>query len=276
MYEFPFLPIQFFKNKEIKTGNWTAEEIFRSSGTTDMKKSQHYIFSLDKYHKNALQLFEDHYDSISKYSILALLPGYLERSDSSLVSMVNHFMSMSRANVNGFFLNEFQQLHSILLDNIRNMQPTILIGVTFALIDFARKYSLPENECIIVETGGMKGRGKELLRKVVHSTLRDRLASPHIHSEYGMTELLSQAYSFGEGLFEMNDKMRVMIRPIDDPFGLPLMGKLGRIDVIDLANEHTCAFIATDDLGIQINEYQFKVRGRIDNSDIRGCNLLYQ
>lgn len=272
----PFMPISFFKNFEIKTGFWQSEKVFESSGTTGTVPSRHHVREESAYLQNTQLIFEAEYGALSNYCFLALLPGYLERANSSLVSMINYFISLSKDQDSGFYLRNFEDLYATLKDKIRKETPTILWGVSHALMDFGAAFDFPENEVIVMETGGMKGKRAELPKEALHQFLSDQLRTPNIHSEYGMTELLSQLYSKDNGRFMPNNRMRVLIRPIDDPMGKPMINKRGRLDIIDLANVDTCSFIATDDLGIKTDKNELIVIGRMDNSDIRGCNLLYQ
>lgn len=270
----PFLPIQFFKNHTIKTGNWTADRIFTSSGTTASMTSTHELFSPNFYKKNAQLGFETFYGAVKDYCVLALLPSYLERSGSSLIFMVADFIEQSKYSESGFFLNNVEELLEILTQLQNRNVPTLLIGVSFALLDLAEK--MPQNlgNTIIMETGGMKGRRKEITRPELHAILKKGFHATAIHSEYGMTELFSQAYSQGNGLFSPSPTMRVLTREVTDPLNLQKAGKTGVLNIIDLANLDTCSFIATDDLGKVYEDNSFEILGRLDASDVRGCNLL--
>lgn len=272
--DIPHLPIGFFKSHEVLTGKVRPQHVFTSSGTTGTQTSKHYVADLGHYHRGAEMAFQRVYGSVEGYCVLALLPAYLERKGSSLVDMARHFIGLSTDQDSGFYLDELDQLHKLLLKKISDKKPTLLLGVTFALLDLAEKYQLPENDLVIMETGGMKGRRKELLRTEVHALLKPRLGVQKIHSEYGMTELLSQAYSTGEGFFEAPPWMKVSIRQTDDPFSPERPGKTGGVNVIDLANIDSCAFIETQDLGRLYPDARFEIMGRFDNSDIRGCNLM--
>lgn len=275
LHEIPFLPIEFFKNKTIKTGQWSSENYFLSSGTAG-DRSTHLIKNLEDYLDNTESCFRMAYGrSIDEFCWLALLPGYLENKYSSLIAMVNGFIGKSSQKDSAFYLDDFEGLYRVLIRKIDQNVPTILLGVTHALLEFGREYQLPPNKIIVMETGGMKGKGKELTRMELHKLLRSFFQTPHIHSEYGMTELSSQFYALQEGVFKENDRAHVLIRPVDDPFGLCPQNKTGRLDIIDLANGHSSAFIATSDLAVRVDKNKFKVIGRLDNSDIRGCNLLY-
>jgi len=272
--QIPFLPISFFKSKVIKTGNWKEECIFNSSGTTGMVRSSHYILSTDFYLKNCVKGFSKFYDSPKKYAILALLPSYLERDGSSLILMVEHFIRQSEHKESGFFLNNMDDLAARLKICMENDIPVLLLGVSFALLDFAEKYPMPLHNTVIMETGGMKGRRKEILRKELHTILKNAFKTDSIHSEYGMTELMSQAYSKGDGLFSCTDTMKILIRDSSDPLSILPAGRNGAVNIIDLANVDSCAFIASEDIGMLYENGDFEILGRFDSSDIRGCNLL--
>jgi phenylacetate-coenzyme A ligase PaaK-like adenylate-forming protein len=273
--DIPFLPIEFFKSHQILSTSGKVMKVFNSSGTTGQQTSKHYTTDLLHYQKNSLQIFENAYGSIKDYAILALLPSYLERDGSSLVYMVKHFIQKSGHAESGFFLNNHEELYQRLNALEQQGQKTLLIGVSFGLLDFIENYKIKLNHTIVMETGGMKGRRKEMIRKELHQKLSDGFGVSHIHSEYGMTELLSQAYSKGEGIFNLPQTMKVFIRDPEDPLTLfSDLNKTGGINVIDLANIHSCAFIATKDLGQNVKKNQLKILGRFDNSDIRGCNLL--
>jgi hypothetical protein len=275
----PFLPIQFFKTHSVIATQFEPEIIFESSGTGNMQRSKHFVKSLELYEKSFTLAFELFYGTETEWCILGLLPSYLERSNSSLVTMVDRLMKNSGHSFSGFYLNDFDKLHHTLLHNEILQQPTLLIGVTYALLDFAEKYQMKLNSTIIMETGGMKGRREELTRGQVHDMLQKRLGITSVHSEYGMTELLSQAYSRGKGLFKCAPWMKVLIRDEDDPLNITCRlrskaPKTGLINVIDLANIFSCSFIATDDLGKLYGNDYFEVLGRCDASEVRGCNLL--
>ncbi len=272
--EIPFLPIQFFKSQIIKTGAWEGEQIFTSSGTTGQTPSKHFVKSLHWYTNNTIIGFEKFYGPVENYCWLALLPAYLERSGSSLVYMADQFIKKSRSPESGFYLNNYDDLIKQLKKCQKNNIPTILLGVTFALLDLAEQYPMSLPDLVIMETGGMKGRRKEIIRREVHHILKTAFQVPAIHSEYGMTELFSQAYARKEGIFQCSPTMRVYAREITDPFSAPITGKTGVINIIDLANVDTIAFIATEDLGKVYRDGRFEVLGRLDNSEIRGCNLM--
>ncbi len=270
----PFLPISLFKEYKIKTGEWKEEAIFESSGTTGQIRSKHFVRSLDWYNKISQICFEKRYGNIENYCVLALLPSYLERKNSSLVHMAQNFINKSKFNESGFFLDDFEKLRSVLQKCVNQNIPTLLIGVSFGLLDFAEQFPTDLQNVIVMETGGMKGRRKELTRTELHERLMKAFQTKSIHSEYGMTELLSQAYSKGKGIFQCNETMQVMTREITDPLSLENLNRPGVINVIDLANIDSCSFIGTDDLGRVFDDGNFEVLGRLDSSDIRGCNLM--
>jgi hypothetical protein len=270
----PFLPIQFFKTHQIITDNCSAELLFKSSGTTSQTTATHHVANKHIYEQSFTQGYQHFYNAPKQSCIIGLLPSYVENGDSSLVYMVNHFINESTNADSGIYLYDFAKLATVLQHNSLHQIDTLLIGVTYALLDFASQYAMPLNDCItIMETGGMKGRGVELTRMQVHQQLRTAFGLQYIHSEYGMTELLSQAYSKANGLFECSSTMQVLIRDINDPLQTLLQGK-GALNIIDLANIHSCSFIATQDVGEVLPDGTFYVNGRIDASDVRGCNML--
>ncbi|MFK7756094.1 MAG: acyl transferase [Flavobacteriales bacterium] len=274
--EIPFLPIRFFKDRSLLISEKKAETIFRSSGTTSAQTSEHHVADLKLYEHSFTTYFEMVYDQCSELEILALLPSYLERSDSSLVYMVNSLIERTESEHSGFYLQNYQELLAKIKELQQKSKPIILFGVTFALLDIATHYPNTNWDSLtIIETGGMKGRGKELTRAELHHELYSKLNPDHIHSEYGMTELLSQAYSSGD-IFTPPPWMKISTREIDDPFSTQEFNKTGGINIIDLANVDSCAFIATDDLGQVDDAGRFKVLGRFDHSDVRGCNLMVQ
>lgn len=270
----PFLPIEFFKTHKITTGTQPEEKIFSSSGTTGSVPSLHYISDLSIYKESFQKAFELFYGNPQEFAILALLPSYLERSGSSLIYMVDDLIKKSRYPQSNYFLYNhedlFKQLNSLQEKNI----PTILFGVTYALLNFAENYPIHFPSLIVMETGGMKGQRREMIREELHEILCNGFGVGEIHSEYGMTELLSQAYSKGNGKFDSPPWMKVMIRELNDPFTFLGNEQTGGINVIDLANINSCSFIATQDLGKTSSDRHFEVLGRFDQSDIRGCNLL--
>lgn len=269
----PFLPISFFKTSQVVTTGFEPEIVFESSGTTGMIASKHYVKDVNLYTESFLKAFHQFYGDPASYCILALLPSYLERGGSSLVYMVEELVKQSGHPLSGFYLDEHKQLAKQLTKLEHNGQQTILFGVTYALLDFAEAYPLQLEHTIIIETGGMKGRKKEMTRSEVHEVLKKQFGLNSIHSEYSMTELLSQAYSKGEGKFVCPPWMKIRLRSEDDPMEVHRKGR-GVINIIDLANIYSCAFIATDDAGIVNEDGSFEVLGRVDNSDVRGCSLL--
>jgi phenylacetate-coenzyme A ligase PaaK-like adenylate-forming protein len=269
----PFLPVSFFKTEIIKTGDFIPEIIFESSGTTGQSPARHYVRQLGRYRESFVKGFEFFYGETGDYCILGLLPAYLERKGSSLVCMVDEMIRISNHSESGFYLYDFEKLHGVLQELEKNKQQTLLIGVSFALLDFAEKYSMQLSHTIVMETGGMKGRRQEITRDELHVFLKQRLGVPAIHSEYGMTELLSQAYSRGNGIYKPVPWMKVLVRDEDDPLNLHETGD-GLLNIIDLANQDSCAFIATDDIVKLYEDGSFEIMGRMDDSDIRGCSLL--
>ena len=271
----PFLPVSFFKNHDVVTGSFVPEVVFESSGTTQTGNSRHLVKSADLYRRSFINAFELFYGSPESSCIIGLLPSYLERQNSSLVMMVNDLVNLSKHAESGFYLNELEKLAKVLQKNEASKQKTLLIGVTFALVDFAEQYKFPLKHTTVMETGGMKGRRKEITRVEVHEILKDAWQLNSVHSEYGMTELLSQAYSSGDGLFRCPPWMKIILRDEDDPLTVKVSTTSGLINVIDLANIHSCAFIATDDIGKLYTDGTFEVIGRMDSSDVRGCSLMY-
>lgn len=270
----PCLPIGFFKTHRVIAGDKTEAIIFRSSGTTGSAASRHLVADPGIYQESFRKGFEYFYGDVTDYRILALLPGYLERSGSSLVLMVDELIKLSGHEESGFFLYDHDRLRYTLNRLEEQAVPTILIGVSHALLDFSEKHRLHLNHTIVMETGGMKGKRKELVREELHEILKERLGVRAVHSEYGMTELLSQAYSKGNGRFFCPPWMQVLTRELNDPFAMVPPGRTGGINIVDLANIHSCSFIATDDLGKCHPDGSFEILGRFDNSDIRGCNLM--
>jgi len=272
--DIPFLPIRFFKNQTIKTEEWEPVTTFTSSSTTGQRPSQHHLLSAELYEFVTRQGFKHFYEEPSEYCILALLPSYLERSGSSLVYMAHHFIRQSRYKESGFFLHDLTALATQLEDCQARKIPTLLIGVSFALLDLAEQYPMQLGDTIVMETGGMKGRRKEITRMELHQILKTAFDVPQIHSEYGMTELLSQGYSKGDGLFYPSPSMRVLGRDITDPLSTSKLGQTAALNIVDLANINTISFISTDDIGQVYTDHSFRVLGRLDNSDVRGCNLM--
>jgi len=270
--DIPYLPISFFKTHRVTTGQFQPEITFTSSGTTGMLTSRHEVRLLNIYRRAFLQAFELQYGSPSDYVIYALLPSYLEREGSSLILMAEELIAMAQPG-SGFFLRHHEELQSLLIDNEKEGKKNLLLGVTFALLDFAEAMPTALPNTIIMETGGMKGRRKELIREEVHRVLKEAFQVTRIHSEYGMTELLSQAYSKGDGFFLCPPWMNVSLRDVQDPLSNFPTGK-GGLNIMDLANIDSCAFIATQDLGIVRPDGTFEVTGRFDHADVRGCNLM--
>lgn len=276
----PFLPISFFKTHPITTTHFEPEAIFESSGTTTSINSKHLVKDVSLYKKSFTAGFQQFYGNATGKCILGLLPSYLERNNSSLVLMVNELIQQSNHPLSGFYLYDMDKLRSTLQHNEILKQSTLLIGVTYALLDFAEQYPMQLRHTIVMETGGMKGRREELTRLEVHQRLQQQLGISLVHSEYGMTELLSQAYSKGDGIFHCPAWMKILIREEDDPLSIYTASDVkekpitGAVNVIDLANIYSCSFIATGDVGRVYSNASFEVLGRLDNSDIRGCSLL--
>lgn len=271
----PFLPISFFRSHRVVTGNRDVEAdlLFESSGTTGEQTSRHFVANRKVYEDSLSLGFRAFYGGPEEYTILALLPSYLERPNASLVYMARTLMSQSGSEWNGFFLDEWAELAGRIQALEHAGRKTILLGVTFALLDFAEAFPLQLTSTIVMETGGMKGRKKEMTRDEVHSYLKGRYGLGTIHSEYGMTELLSQAYSGGAGVFSPSPTMQVMVRDINDPLDVSLSGS-GALNIIDLANVYSCSFIATDDMGTVNSDGTFTVAGRLDHTILRGCSQM--
>lgn len=274
LQQIPFLPIQFFKSHDVVSNANTVKETFTSSGTTGMITSKHLVTDVSLYEQSYRNAFSEFYGNIEDYVVLALLPSYLERKGSSLIYMVKDLIELSNNENSGFYLNNYDELISKLIDLDNAGQNVILIGVTYALLDLIEKQKFQLKNTIIMETGGMKGKRKEMIREELHKILCEGFGVQTIHSEYGMTELLSQAYSLGNGIFECPAWMQILIRDTEDAMTYINNGKTGGINVIDLANINSCSFIATQDLGKKYPNNSFEVLGRFDNSDIRGCNLM--
>lgn len=272
--QIPFLPIQFFKSHKVLSNSNPIEETFTSSGTTGLQSSSHFVTDIDLYQKSYSQCFSQFYGSPTDYVILALLPSYLDREGSSLIYMVSDLIEKSNHPESGFYLNNYNELIEKLIRLDKSGQNILLIGVTYALLDLIEMQNFQLKNTIIMETGGMKGKRKELIREDLHQQLCSGFGVSTIHSEYGMTELLSQAYSLGNGVFECPNWMQILIRDTEDARTFVADGKTGGINVIDLANLNSCSFIATQDLGKKNPNGSFEVLGRFDNSDIRGCNLM--
>jgi phenylacetate-coenzyme A ligase PaaK-like adenylate-forming protein len=272
--QIPFLPIQFFKSHEVLSSSKPVQETFTSSGTTGMITSKHLITDVTLYEQSYRNAFSEFYGNIEDYAVLALLPSYLERTGSSLIYMVQDLIELSNNENSGFYLHNYDELISKLLELDAAGQNVILIGVTYALLDLIENQKFQLKNTLIMETGGMKGKRKEIIREELHAILCKGFGVSSIHSEYGMTELLSQAYSLGNGIFECPSWMNILIRDPEDALTYVSNGKTGGINVIDLANINSCSFIATQDLGKKYHNNSFEVLGRFDNSDIRGCNLM--
>jgi hypothetical protein len=270
----PFFPISLFKQHQVVTGTWSAEKVFTSSGTTAGQTSRHFVKSLRYYLDNAKRSFEHFFGNLTDYNFLALLPSYLERSGSSLVSMMDFFIKESRSPWSAFYLHDVDKLITDLQEARTNGRKTILWGVTFALLDLAEKYQVDLGDVMIMDTGGMKGRNREVTRQVFLETMKAAFQVDQVFSEYGMTELMSQAYSKNPPRLACPPWMRVIGRELTDPMEKGLLRRTAGINVVDLANVHAVAFIETEDLGVVYEDGSFEVQGRIDNSDLRGCNLL--
>jgi phenylacetate-coenzyme A ligase PaaK-like adenylate-forming protein len=272
--QIPFFPIQFFKSRKVLSNENLIQETFTSSGTTGMSTSKHFVTDISLYEESYRKGFSQFYGNIEDYVILALLPSYLEREGSSLIYMIEDLIQMTNNSESGFYLNNHEELIEKLMRLDKAGQNVILIGVTYALLDLIERRKFQLQNTIIMETGGMKGKRKEMIRKELHEQLCQGFGVTAIHSEYGMTELLSQAYSLGNGIFECPSWMHILIRDTEDALTYVAEGKTGGINVIDLANINSCSFIATQDLGKKNPNNSFEVLGRFDNSDIRGCNLM--
>ena len=270
--EIPFLPISFFRTRKIITHDKKTEIVFKSSGTTDSERSQHFLADIELYKTSFLKSYEQFIGKPEEQVILALLPNYVEQGDSSLVFMVEDLMKKTATDLSGFVLNSIKEVQKRYRAAIKANKKCVIIGVSYALLDLAETGSDFSQACVI-ETGGMKGRRRELIKEELHAILKQGLNLNFVMSEYGMTELLSQAYSQKEGLFQTPKWMKILIRDVYDPLTFEEEGKLGGVNIIDLANLYSCSFIATDDLGRKYADY-FTISGRMDNSILRGCNLL--
>ena len=274
LVQIPFLPIQFFKSRDVLTGSASAEEIFTSSGTTGAITSRHLVTDISLYERSFRQAFSQFYGNIEDNVVLALLPSYLDREGSSLIYMVNDLIEGSNNPDSGYYLRNYDELIQKLVALDESGQNVLLIGVTYALLDLVEKQKFRLRNTVIMETGGMKGKRREMIREELHEILCNGFGVSAIHSEYGMTELLSQAYSLGEGIFECPNWMQILTRDTEDALTYVGSGKTGGVNVIDLANLNSCSFIATQDLGKKYADGTFEILGRFDNSDIRGCNLM--
>lgn len=276
LVDVPFLPIEFFKTKDVLSSESAIEITFTSSGTTGMTTSKHHVTDLEFYTQSFKNAFSYFYGNIEDYVVLALLPSYLQREGSSLVYMVEDLIQSSNDPQSGFYLDNYEQLAQVLQELDSQGKNILLIGVTYALLDLIEMHPFELHNTIIMETGGMKGRRKEMIRTELHQVLCKGFGVNKIHSEYGMTELLSQAYSLGDGIFDTPPWMDVLIRDTEDPMQYVQNNKTGGVNVIDLANFNSCSFIATQDLGKKFDDGTFEILGRFDNSDIRGCNLMIE
>lgn len=274
LQQIPFLPISLFKSHDVVSNTDVVQETFTSSGTTGMITSKHLVTDVSLYEQSYRNAFSEFYGNIEDYSVLALLPSYLERSGSSLIYMAKDLIELSNNEHSGFYLHNYDELITKLVDLNNAGQNVILIGVTYALLDLVEKQKFQLKNTIIMETGGMKGKRREMIREELHEILCNGFGAQSIHSEYGMTELLSQAYSLGNGIFECPSWMQILIRDTEDALTYVDYGKTGGVNVIDLANINSCSFIATQDLGKKYPNNSFEILGRFDNSDIRGCNLM--
>ncbi len=272
--DIPFMPIEFFKDYKVLAEKDNAELVFKSSGTTGMQRSQHFVKSAKVYEESFIKGFEYFYGPISDYIFLALLPSYLENGDSSLVYMADHLIKLSKHQDSGFYLNDYSKIIEKLNQLKTSNKKVMLLGVSYALLDLVEMQNFNFPDLTIMETGGMKGRRKEMVREELHELIGKGFGVSKIHSEYGMTELLSQAYSKGDGIFNCPPWMKIMIRDVNDPLSLLEDGKSGAINIIDLANINSVSFLATKDLGKITGPNEFQILGRFDNSDVRGCNLL--
>ena len=274
LQQIPFLPIQFFKSHTVVSNTNPIQETFTSSGTTGMITSKHLVTDISLYEQSYRLAFSEFYGNIEDYAVLALLPSYLERTGSSLIYMVKDLIELSNNEHSGFYLHNYDALISKLIELDNSGQNVILIGVTYALLDLMEQQNFDLKNTIIMETGGMKGKRKEIIREELHEILCKGFGVSSIHSEYGMTELLSQAYSLGNGIFECPAWMQILVRDTEDALTYVDYGKTGGVNVIDLANINSCSFIATQDLGKKQPNNAVEILGRFDNSDIRGCNLM--
>ena len=273
--DIPFLPVEFFKTNKIYCSDIPPKVVFTSSSTTNTGQSKHYIADVYLYEKSIFETFSYFYGNPADYCFLCLLPSYLERKGSSLIYMAEYLIKKSKYRQSNFYLNNYSDLYNQFIENEKQLIPTIFLGVSFALLNFAQQFTMKLKNTIVMETGGMKGHHQEITRQELHSILCEKLGVNKIHSEYGMTELLSQAFSQGDGIFKTPPWMKIIIYDIHNPLKTSV-SNAGGINIIDLANQWSCAFIQTDDIGMKISNSLFKVTGRKDNSEIRGCNLLVE
>lgn len=274
--DIPYLPISAFRNQRVLLEGMGSSVVFTSSGTTGSVTSSHYVPWPELYERSSLTSFTAAYGDPSRWRILALLPAYLERPGSSLVYMAQKLISASGDPLSGTYLYQYDQLADVLRRSEAEAKPTLLLGVTFALLDLAEKHPMPLKHTVVMETGGMKGRRPEMVREELHAILKSAFTLEAVHSEYGMTELLSQAWSKGDGLYRCPPWMRISLRDVNDPLSRVETGRTGGIDIIDLGNIASCPFISTQDLGRMHTDASFEVLGRYDNSDVRGCNLMVE
>ena len=275
--QIPFLPIQFFKSQDVKSGDFIPELIFKSSGTTQQQRSKHLVSDSLWYQTVSSTIFQKQFGPLKDSVVIALLPNYLAAGDSSMVYMANHFMQESAHSLNGFYLEDYNSLKDKLKDAIKLNEKIIFIGVPYALIDFSAHFTFDNyNQLILIETGGMKGKRQEMSKEKLHRILKNNFNINTLYSEYGMTELLSQCYTTGKLSFQESSTMKIKITEINDPFTKQKPRKTGQVNVIDLANIFSCSFIQTGDLGIYDEHNQFEIIGRMNNAEIRGCNLLYE
>ncbi len=272
--DIPFLPVEGFKTRPIRTGIFEPERVFRSSGTTGQQRAVHEVADAGLYGQVHREIFRRQYGTLEDYAVLALLPSYLEREDASLVAMADSWIRSSDHPASGFYLDDRGRLTTTLRELEEQQQPVLLLGVSFALLDLAEQFPFRLEHTIVMETGGMKGRREEMVRGELQERLKAGFGVEHIHSEYGMTELLSQAYSQRDGLFRSSPWLHPMVRELEDPMAYLPPGRSGGLNIIDLANVHSCAFLATQDIGRLHDDGSFEVLGRADNSDVRGCNLM--
>ena len=273
IYEIPFLPISFFKNEQIICKSRAVQKVFLSSGTKG-QKSKHLISDITIYEKSYLQTFNLFYGDIKKYCVLSLLPNYRKNDSSSLIYMIDDLIEKSEHKSSGYYLDNYEKLTYMLSELEKKNEKAILFGVSHALLDLAEKFPQKLNNTIIIETGGTKGSMKEIIKQELHEKLKKAFSLIEVHSEYGMTELLSQSYSKGNGIFKSPPWKKILIRDINDPLSIIGNNKTGGINIIDLANIYSCPFIATQDLGKAFENQTFSILGRYDNADVRGCNLL--
>lgn len=272
--DIPFLPVEFFKTHQVTSGNFTPEIVFTSSGTTGNETSRHFVAKTADYEHSFINGFTQFYGNIEDYTLLALLPAYLEREGSSLIYMTEKLIALTGKPESGFYLNNTDELVANLLKLEAQNRNVLLLGVSFALLELAENYQLQLKNTIVMETGGMKGRRKEITREELHSKIKTGMGVNAVHSEYGMTEMLSQAYSHGNGIYYPSNTMKVLLRDAYDPLSVSSLPGSGAINIIDLSNQSSCAFIATQDLGKLYSNGSFEVLGRFDSAQIRGCNLL--